>query len=284
MQTILGRFLGLATGGLSVLALFCLLVAWLHLLDQLMTRRLISRWGWSGLMLTGWLGTPVHEGSHVLACWLFGHRVDRVVWFQPDPASERLGYVQHSYDRRNVFQEIGNLFIALAPLVGGGVATILLLKLFFPDVEFRWPAPSPVEPPARGWATLVASFGDTARMVWDVVCQVAAPARWGEPRFWLFLYLATCLASHAVPSRSDYAATLRGILLCGLVLTGVLAAASLGSDATRWMQRGLQIAGGFTAAYAVIASAVSLLSLLVVFAATGLWDLARELFRRPRVE
>ena len=280
MPEVFDRLLGLYAAGLGVVVLFLLLVGWLHLLDELINRRLMRRMGWTGLMLTGWLGTPVHEGSHVLACWLFGHRVDRVAWFQPDPVNGGLGYVQHSYDRRNAFQEIGNLFIALAPLLGAGVATLVLMKLLFPEVEIRWGRTPVEEPSATWWTTLATSVAGAAGVVADVARQIAAPARWGEWRFWLFLYLATGLASHAAPSRADYAAAVRGILWSGVLLLVGLTLASLSMGLASLVQRGLQVGLGFTAAYWVIATAVSLVGLVVVYTATGLWDLLRELFRR----
>ncbi len=284
MPEVFERLLGLYAAGLGVVVLFLLLVGWLHLLDDLMNRRLMRRLGWTGLMLTGWLGTPIHEGSHVLACWLFGHRVDRVAWFRPDPVTGGLGYVQHSYDRRNAFQEIGNLFIAVAPLLGAGVATLLLMKLLFPEVEIRWGVASVESVSATWWTTLAANVAGATTVVGDIARQIAAPARWGEWRFWLFLYLATCLASHAAPSRTDYAAAIRGILWSGVLLFVGLTLASLSGGLTRIAERGLQFALGLTAAYWVIATAVSLVGLVVVYSATAIWDLVRELLRREPAE
>ena len=31
--------------------------------------------GWKGILWTAWLGTPIHELSHVFFAWLFRHRI-----------------------------------------------------------------------------------------------------------------------------------------------------------------------------------------------------------------
>ncbi len=66
-------------------------------------------------------------------CVLFRHRIDDFALFEPDRESGRLGYVKHSFRRGNWFEEIGNLFIGIAPLIGGSIALAALLWLFYPN-------------------------------------------------------------------------------------------------------------------------------------------------------
>jgi len=85
------------------------------------------------LWLFGLPGTVVHEGSHVLACLLFGHRVDRVRWFDPRATDGALGSVEHSYDPSSAYQRVGTIVIGLSPLlVGAGV--LLLAARWLLDV------------------------------------------------------------------------------------------------------------------------------------------------------
>jgi len=85
------------------------------------------------LWLFGLPGTVVHEGSHVLACLLFGHRVDRVRWFDPRATDGALGSVEHSYDPSSAYQRVGTIVIGLSPLlVGAGV--MLLAARWLLDV------------------------------------------------------------------------------------------------------------------------------------------------------
>ena len=55
----------------------------LHQVDRILTNRIFSRLGWKGLLATAWLGVPVHELSHAIACKIFGHRIEKLSLFSP---------------------------------------------------------------------------------------------------------------------------------------------------------------------------------------------------------
>lgn len=195
----------------------------IHALEHLMQGRLARQFGWRAVLWTGWLGTPVHEFSHALACWIFQHRVDEIRLFDPDLEEGRLGYVRHSYRRGNLYQEIGNVFIGTAPLLGGSLVLLLLTWLFYPaairtaldharDLEFS-------------------SLGRSVGQLWEAARSslgvILDPANLLQPRFWVFCYFVLCIGSHMAPSRTDYAGSLRGALL----LLALLAIISIGISA-----------------------------------------------------
>jgi len=182
----------------------------IHQIERLMQRRLAERFGWKSVMWTGWLGTPIHELSHALMCRLFGHRVDKVVLFEPDPQSGRLGYVRHSYRRQNWFEEVGNVFIGIAPLVGGSVVLGLLLWLFYPE-------------PTRAAIEAVKGETDETELLaraWSIIKlmgqEILNLANMVTPRFWTFIYLVFCVGSHMAPSRSDYQGAGRGAVILAI--------------------------------------------------------------------
>ncbi|MGI9516216.1 MAG: hypothetical protein ACR2NP_04155 [Pirellulaceae bacterium] len=192
-----------------------LLFAWLiHLFEALMERRLASRFGWNSVMLTGWLGTPVHELSHALMCVLFRHEIVEMKLFEPDRENRRLGYVIHSYQRGNWYQEIGNFFIGIAPLIGGTCLLLVLLMAFFPDVGrtalFSTSADLPLWP----------QVGSALQGLFSGLLNVNNLA---SVRLWLFLYIVTCVGCHMAPSMDDY----RGALKGGIMLLILLAVASV---------------------------------------------------------
>jgi hypothetical protein len=180
-----------------------------HFLEISIQSMLAARFGWRSIMWTGWLGTPIHELSHVVACWVFGHRVDEVRLFDPDVKTGRLGFVRHSYRRGNWFEELGNVFIGTAPLVGGSLVMLLLLFLFFPKLAgelLRHPALTE----ASSWGEL---FNGLLHAFSEFITNLFTWKNLAKLRLWVFLYLVLCVASHMAPSRSDYEGAGRGAVV-----------------------------------------------------------------------
>jgi hypothetical protein len=65
-------------------------------------------------------------------CYLFAHRVEEVALYRPDANRATLGYVRHSYNPRNPYQQLGNFFIALGPIFSGCAVITAVLFLCFP--------------------------------------------------------------------------------------------------------------------------------------------------------
>lgn len=80
------------------------------------------------------VGTPVHELGHALMCIPFAHRItDMKLLLPPSRRSRTLGYVEHSYNRKNPWAVFGDLFISFGPIFSGIGVMILVLNLCFPD-------------------------------------------------------------------------------------------------------------------------------------------------------
>ena len=79
------------------------------------------------------VGTPVHELGHALMCIPFAHRITDMKLLQfPKGRSRTLGYVEHSYNRKNPWAVFGDLFISFGPIFSGIGVMILVLNLCFP--------------------------------------------------------------------------------------------------------------------------------------------------------
>lgn len=77
-------------------------------------------------LLSSFIGTPVHELSHMIMCFIFSHKIEKVCLLNLNPNSEVLGYVHHSYNRRNLIARIGNFFIGIAPIFVGFIFSFII--------------------------------------------------------------------------------------------------------------------------------------------------------------
>ncbi|MGL5576587.1 MAG: hypothetical protein ACRDCW_13700, partial [Sarcina sp.] len=125
------KIAGLIT--ISIVGVLFLFGMLLKIIQRTTTRNLVSKLGPKIIIITGLIGTTVHETSHYLMAKLFGHKVSDIKLFSLELKSETLGYVRHSYNKRNYYQRIGNFFIGVAPILIGTGVVILLLKFLVPD-------------------------------------------------------------------------------------------------------------------------------------------------------
>jgi len=221
------------SGTLNLLAALGLLVGppalaslVLHWTERRITGGLLRLSGRRAVLLTGWLGVPIHELSHALMCAIFRHRIDKLVLFHPDPKSGTLGYVNHSWSRRSPWNLLGAFFVGIAPLLGGAAAILGLLRLLLPGVLVVPDVALPQGPgDGAGWAALGRGLQEALAHAGRVLFSREHLGSW---RLWVFLYLALCVGSHISPSRED----LRGSLAGGLavfalfVLAGAIALAA----------------------------------------------------------
>lgn len=128
-------FKNLGIVGLDLLVISFVFVTLLTYLNRDTKKILANGFGVNSEFYLGFIGIFCHELSHLITAILFGHRIDRISLLrrphpdrvgadgQPDLA---LGYVNHTWNQRNWYQVIGNLFIGIAPIFG---CALLLLAL-----------------------------------------------------------------------------------------------------------------------------------------------------------
>jgi len=202
MMEVLGQTLFLVA---LLAAPFVLFAVVMHWIERKIQGRLASRFGWKSVLWTGWLGTPIHELSHAAMCVVFRHRIKDIALFEPDLKTGRLGYVEHSFIPGNWFQEAGNFFIGMAPLIGGSLALGFVLWLFFPE--------SAAEMIQASQASDQPTISQLFDAISNLLQQLLSPANLASWKFWLFIYFVLCIGGHMAPSKSDYNGASRGVFL-----------------------------------------------------------------------
>ena len=83
------------------------------------------------LYIFKWLGTTVHETGHALFAIIFGHKITEIVLFSPKSQNGSFGHVAHTYNRKNIYQNIGNFFIGIGPVISGSLILLLITWILF---------------------------------------------------------------------------------------------------------------------------------------------------------
>ncbi|MBI4338393.1 MAG: hypothetical protein HY680_00400 [Chloroflexi bacterium] len=178
------------------------------------------------VLATGWIGTTVHELSHAALCLVFRHKITGFSLFSPDTETGVLGYVRHTWDRKSLYQNLGLLFIGLAPLAVGSALLIglgyLLVQGFGGVLELATAMPGlDNASDAAQYASWLAS------MVGETFAVLFAPGQLGRWQLWAFLYVSLSVGSHLSPSPADLKGAWPGLALALaalLLANGALAA------------------------------------------------------------
>jgi hypothetical protein len=216
MQTFLSQVLQVTA--VQILALFGIFFVFGFLLSEIQDATLGNyrrSVGWRGILWTAWLGTPVHEYSHAFFAKLFRHKIDKVVLFSPDARTGELGRVDHSYNPKSFYQNVGNFFIGSAPLIIGPLVLVVLLYVMLPE--------------GREIFSQLSGSQTSLALLWSgirrFVTMLFTPGNLKSYSFWIFLYISFCIASHLAPSREDRKGIWRGwlLIILSLFLANLLA-------------------------------------------------------------
>ncbi len=213
LRTASEAWLRQAVGGLGPLFMISALLFLVQRWAQHNWARVI---GWRGVTYsTGWIGTPIHELSHLVVGRLFGVRITDFRLFSPDPNSGVLGYVNYRVPRWRLVelpQIVGTFLMGIAPLFGGAAALILLRYVLVDradDAAFAAAIQTFRETLARG------APGAAVDPFFTLVTESFRPL-WNnadDPRVWAYVYLSVAIGAHLAPSRADLKGGLRGFLV-----------------------------------------------------------------------
>ncbi len=196
----------------------------LRLVRGAIDRTVYRYFGRNVYMSFAFVGTTIHEISHLILCILFGHKIVEVRLFSPDMATGKLGHISHSYNPRNVYQSVGNLFIGIAPIMLGPALIIGMLSFFDGGLDFIDKSSMPFLHSASPAASMT-YWADFLRSLYHWYAQAISPllseSNLTNARFYLYLLITIGIAGHLSPSLSDIQGAFVGLVYLFLVLISI---------------------------------------------------------------
>lgn len=169
----------------------------------------LRKFGTPVFYATALIGAPIHEASHALFCILFGHRI---TYFNPfcltdDPNSMLWAQVHHTYNRNNIYQQIGNFFIGIGPLLVMSTGIFLLTYYLLPDFTNN----------AISLLTSIESFSFSE--IWRVFSSMVVSffSFANEPIWWLIFAIVLILSLHMTLSNADIKGATSGAITLLLI-------------------------------------------------------------------
>ncbi|PLS15057.1 hypothetical protein CVD28_24570 [Bacillus sp. M6-12] len=204
----------LLISGIQLFYLLGVFIAVGFLLGYLEKRsnRYITRvFGRKGILLTAWIGTPIHEAGHALMCLLFRHKITKVKFLQLNDPNGVLGYVEHAYNPRSIYQRIGLFFIGLAPVFSGILALIMCMYFFVPNSYqvFQEYLNTKVQAGQINIDMIQTMFVST----FTLFKSLFSLSNVMNPYFWLFIILSISISSHIALSSADIKESSHGLVM-----------------------------------------------------------------------
>ena len=187
--------------------------------------RMLGSKGMFAMRATGVIGTPIHEIGHAIFCIIFGHKIVEMKLYSMDTSTGVLGYVNHSYNKKNIYHVIGNFFIGVGPIIFGSLVLMLLMWLLIPATFVK----------------VFSSLGQVSELSFDVfnldtyaqmgamflntVTSIFSFSNFGSWQWWVFIVLGILIATHMTLSKADVDGSKLGfviLLLIYLIVDGII--------------------------------------------------------------
>lgn len=248
----------------GVIAIFGLLIA----LCRRTFCRILGDTGAKIILVTGAVGTPIHELSHALMCIIFGHKIVGIKLYQPNSDDGTLGYVNHTFNPKNPYHQIGNFFIGIAPILCGSGVLLLLMYLLVPGVY------SGVMSELQFATLLSTDFFDISTyegyfdLFLGIVSEIFGFTNTGNVFWWIFIVLALMISSHMELSTADIKGGAKGfamiaVLLLAFDIVMYLVSFSTLESVTETMVSFSSVIAGFLAVSAVFSGIMVLIALAI---------------------
>ncbi|HRN41866.1 MAG TPA: hypothetical protein PK649_07300 [Vicingus sp.] len=214
LQYLLDVLLATLTHLAILLAPILLLGLIMHLISQQIEKLTVGIIGMHGyLYLFGWIGTAVHELGHLIFALIFGHHISNVKLFSFNASNPEMGYVKHTFNKKNIYQNLGNFFIGIGPILLGGSA-LFIIGYFLLDINFNSITNNNLKlinsSVSESIKNVFYSFYDALMRLIKSILHNNETVWW---KYLLFFYLLFAIGSSISLSKSDIKGSFSGLLL-----------------------------------------------------------------------
>jgi len=153
------------------------------------------------------IGVPVHELGHALFAVIFRHKITDIKLFDPNGPNGSLGHVSHSYNKKSLYQNIGNFFIGIGPVILGSLVLYAISALLF---NVSTGSTEGNEQVASGQIALIFERG------WALIKEIFTSGSFLKS--FIFLYLVFAIGSNITLSKPDISGAKKGFGFLALFL------------------------------------------------------------------
>ena len=181
--------------------------------------RMLGSKGLFAMRATGIIGTPIHETGHAIFCLIFGHKIVDMKLYQIDNNTGVLGYVNNSFNKRNIYHQIGNFFIGIGPIIFGSLVLMGLMILLIPDTfkqifstlnNLDGISYNVFDP--NTYLQIVSLFS-------SIFLSIFSFSNFANWLWWIFIILGVLISTHMTLSKADIDGSIWGfIVLVALML------------------------------------------------------------------
>ena len=166
---------------------------------------------------TGLIGTPIHELSHALMCLIFFHKIEEIRLYRISDDGV-LGYVNHSYNKKNIYQVSGNYLIGTAPIIVGSIIIYLLTIFLLKDAGLT------INESVNTFVSSSISFMGFITLIKESLLAIFTSFSFSWMSL-LYIFVVLCLALHINLSNADIKGALLGLpffILLLVIINAVL--------------------------------------------------------------
>ncbi|WP_246943355.1 hypothetical protein [Bacillus pinisoli] len=224
---------------------------------------LFRAFGRRGILITAWIGTPIHEIGHLIQCLLWGHRVTCVKLLMINEPNAVLGFVEHQYNRNSLYQQIGNFFIGIGPVLSGIGTLILGMYVLIPNsygsfIFYVQQIESFNYFSVEGLLTVGSVVSQLLKVLFTIENLL-------NPLFWIYTFIGICISSHIALSKQDLKGSLRGVFALFIFYFIIKLVGIIIDVSTRSIVQIFTEINAFLLIYSVIGIIFSLIALFISY-------------------